>query len=30
MGNKVGNWRMTLELNGKMIADKTFKVHRAD
>jgi hypothetical protein len=28
--NKVGNWRMTLELNGKIIADKTFKVHLPD
>ena len=27
VSNKVGNWRMTLELNGKLIADKTFKVH---
>ncbi|NKF49221.1 DUF3859 domain-containing protein [Shewanella sp. WXL01] len=25
--NKTGNWRMTLELNGKVVADKTFKVH---
>ena len=25
--NKVGNWRMTLTLNGKLIADRTFKVH---
>ncbi len=25
--NKVGNWRMTLELNGKIVADKTFKVY---
>lgn len=24
--NKVGDWRMTLELKGKIIADKTFKV----
>lgn len=24
--NKVGDWRMTLELNGKIIADKTFTV----
>ncbi|WP_240778393.1 DUF3859 domain-containing protein [Shewanella polaris] len=27
---KVGNWRMTLTLNGKIIADKTFKVHLPD
>ncbi|MBR9728388.1 DUF3859 domain-containing protein [Shewanella intestini] len=25
--NKVGNWRMTLTLNGNIIADKTFKVY---
>lgn len=25
--NKVGNWRMTLTLNGKIIADRSFKVH---
>ncbi|WOT05534.1 DUF3859 domain-containing protein [Shewanella youngdeokensis] len=25
--NKVGKWRMTLELKGKVIAEKTFKVH---
>ncbi|GIU27828.1 DUF3859 domain-containing protein [Shewanella schlegeliana] len=25
--NKVGNWRMTLEIKGKVIAEKTFKVH---
>ncbi|MBB1287832.1 DUF3859 domain-containing protein [Pseudoalteromonas sp. SR43-6] len=24
--NKLGDWRMTIELNGKIIADKTFKV----
>ena len=24
--NKVGDWRMTLELDGKIIADKTFTV----
>ncbi|KDC52356.1 DUF3859 domain-containing protein [Pseudoalteromonas sp. S3431] len=24
--NKLGDWRMTIELNGKVIADKTFKV----
>ncbi|WP_371833609.1 DUF3859 domain-containing protein [Shewanella sp. H8] len=28
--SKVGNWRMTLELNGKIIADKTFKVYLPD
>lgn len=27
VSNKVGNWRMTLTLNNKVIADKTFKVH---
>ncbi|MGI2170433.1 DUF3859 domain-containing protein [Shewanella sp. MF05960] len=26
VNNKVGNWRMTLRLNGKIVADKTFKV----
>lgn len=25
--DKVGKWRMTLELKGKIIAEKTFKVH---
>ncbi|AZG74814.1 DUF3859 domain-containing protein [Shewanella livingstonensis] len=30
INNKVGNWRMTLTLNGKLIADKTFKVHLPD
>lgn len=30
ISNKVGNWRMTLKLNGKIIADKTFKVHLPD
>lgn len=25
--DKVGKWRMTLELKGKVIADKTFNVH---
>ncbi|WP_434939255.1 DUF3859 domain-containing protein [Shewanella sp. HL-SH8] len=25
--NKTGDWRMTLELNDKIVADKTFKVH---
>ncbi|BAJ03884.1 DUF3859 domain-containing protein [Shewanella violacea] len=28
--NKLGKWRMTLELKGKVIAEKTFKVHTAD
>lgn len=28
--NKVGNWRMTLELKGKVVAEKTFKVHMND
>ncbi|EDQ02548.1 hypothetical protein KT99_18562 [Shewanella benthica KT99] len=28
--NKVGRWRMTLELKGKVIAEKTFKVHTTD
>ncbi|MBB1388205.1 DUF3859 domain-containing protein [Shewanella sp. SG44-6] len=27
VNNKLGNWRMTLTLNGKIIADKTFKVY---
>ncbi|MCL1106727.1 DUF3859 domain-containing protein [Shewanella algicola] len=27
VSNKQGNWRMTLELNGKIVADKTFKVY---
>ncbi|MCL1101530.1 DUF3859 domain-containing protein [Shewanella saliphila] len=29
VNNKVGNWRMTLKLrlNGKIVADKTFKVY---
>ncbi|HCL11859.1 MAG: DUF3859 domain-containing protein [Alteromonas oceani] len=26
LSNKVGDWRMTLELNGRIIADKTFTV----
>ena len=26
IANKTGNWRMTIELNGKLIADKTFTV----
>jgi len=26
INNKTGNWRMTIELNGKIIADKTFAV----
>ena len=25
--DKLGNWRMTLELGGKIIADKTFQLH---
>ena len=25
--DKLGDWRMTLHLNGKLIADKTFNVH---
>ena len=28
--NKLGKWRMTLELRGKVIAEKTFKVHITD
>lgn len=28
--NKVGKWRMTLELKGKVIAEKTFRVHLND
>ncbi len=28
--NKVGNWRMTLELKGRVIAEKTFKIHLPD
>ncbi|WP_394129481.1 DUF3859 domain-containing protein [Shewanella maritima] len=28
--NKLGNWRMTLELKGKVIAERTFKVHLAE
>ena len=28
--NKVGKWRMTLELKGKVIAEKTFNVHLND
>ncbi|ACA88685.1 DUF3859 domain-containing protein [Shewanella woodyi] len=28
--NKTGKWRMTLELKGKVIAEKTFKVHLPD
>lgn len=27
VNNKLGNWRMTLTLNGKIIAVKTFKVY---
>ncbi|MCL1141102.1 DUF3859 domain-containing protein [Shewanella gaetbuli] len=27
ISDKTGDWRMTLELNGKVVADKTFKVH---
>ncbi|GGB45887.1 DUF3859 domain-containing protein [Shewanella inventionis] len=27
VSNKLGNWRMTLELNGKIVADKTFKIY---
>lgn len=27
--NKVGDWRMTLELNGEVIVDKTFSVEEA-
>ncbi|MBB1407297.1 DUF3859 domain-containing protein [Pseudoalteromonas sp. SG44-5] len=26
INNKLGNWRMTIEYNGKLIADKTFNV----
>lgn len=26
ISNKIGDWRMTIELNGKLIADKTFSV----
>ncbi|SHH95617.1 DUF3859 domain-containing protein [Ferrimonas marina] len=28
--NKAGTWRMTLELGGKVVAEKRFKVHLAD
>lgn len=28
--NKVGNWRMTLELKGRVIAEKTFKIYLPD
>ncbi|WP_404340117.1 DUF3859 domain-containing protein [Pseudoalteromonas mariniglutinosa] len=27
--NKLGNWRMTIELNGHIIADKTFKLNKS-
>jgi hypothetical protein len=27
VADKLGNWRMTLELNGEIIADKTFELH---
>ncbi|MDA7915534.1 DUF3859 domain-containing protein, partial [bacterium] len=26
MHDKLGNWRMTLELDGKVVADKTFEL----
>jgi len=29
IADKIGNWRMTLKLNGKLIADKTFEVFEA-
>lgn len=28
--NKIGNWRMTIELKGQVIADKTFHLHAKD
>lgn len=28
--NKAGKWRMTLELKGKVVAEKTFNVHLRD
>ena len=27
VADKLGNWRMTLELDGKVVADKTFELH---
>ena len=27
IGNKLGRWRMTLELSGKLIADQTFELY---
>ena len=30
IADKLGNWRMTLELGGKIIADKTFELHQED
>ncbi|WP_258190679.1 DUF3859 domain-containing protein [Photobacterium leiognathi] len=30
ISNKVGPWRMTLEMNGSIIADKTFNVFNHD
>ncbi len=28
--NKIGKWRMTIELKGKVVAEKTFNVHLND
>ncbi len=30
VADKLGNWRMTLELDGKIIADKTFELYLED
>jgi len=30
VSDKLGNWRMTLELDGKIVADKTFELHNEE
>lgn len=30
INNKIGDWRMTIELNSKIIADKTFSVYEQE
>lgn len=30
ISNKIGDWRMTIEMRGKVIAEKTFNVYARD
>jgi hypothetical protein len=30
VSDKLGNWRMSLELDGKLVADKTFELHNEE